>query len=93
MRSDLVSDYNRLELLDEYMNLQERFTMQLEKGQQRQINLSRAKMNLRNVLPDRNTSTTASVAGRTNVRCVKQPTGRNGYLNHNTDFPSKLLYY
>lgn len=45
MRPDPVSEYDRIELLDKYVNLQEQFIAQLEKGQQRSVDLSAAKMN------------------------------------------------
>lgn len=44
MKPDSVSDYDRLELLDEYMNLQDRFVKQLEKAHQRKVDLNKAKM-------------------------------------------------
>lgn len=44
MKPDTVSKYNRIELLDEYVNLQERFIGQLEKGQHRHVDLGKVKM-------------------------------------------------
>lgn len=44
MRPGAVSGYNRMELLDEYVNLQERFIAQLEKGHERRLDLSATKM-------------------------------------------------
>lgn len=44
MKPDPVSGYNRMELLDEYMNLQDRLISQLEKGEHRHVDLSEAKM-------------------------------------------------
>lgn len=44
MKPSLVSGYNRMELLDEYLSLQDRFIALLEKGQHRNVNLSTAKM-------------------------------------------------
>jgi len=44
MQPDPVSDYNRMELLDEYVNLQDRFLAQIEKGQHRHVNLAATKM-------------------------------------------------
>lgn len=44
MRPDPVSGYNRMELLDEYINLQDRFIVQLEKAQHRHVDLSAVKV-------------------------------------------------
>ncbi len=44
MEPKSVSDYNRMELLDEYINLQNRFIALLEKGQQKQIDLNATKV-------------------------------------------------
>lgn len=44
MKPDPVSGYDRMELLDEYINLQDRFIAQLEKGQHRHLDLCNAKM-------------------------------------------------
>lgn len=44
MQPDSVSGYNRMELLDEYVNLQDRFIAQLEKGQHRHVDLAATKM-------------------------------------------------
>jgi len=44
MKPDPVSGYNRMELLDEYVNLQDRFIAQLEKGQHRHIALNASKV-------------------------------------------------
>lgn len=39
MEPEPVSDYNRMELLDEYINLQDQFIAQLEKGRHQHIDL------------------------------------------------------
>lgn len=44
MKPSPVSGYTRMELLDEYLNLQDRFIAQLKKGQKHRINLRSAKM-------------------------------------------------
>lgn len=44
MRPDPISGYNRMELLDEYLNLQDRFIVQLEKAQHRHLDLSAVKV-------------------------------------------------
>jgi hypothetical protein len=44
MKPDSVSDYDRMELLDGYINLQDRFIAQLEKGQHRHVDLSNVKI-------------------------------------------------
>lgn len=44
MKPDPVAGYNRMEILDEYVNLQDRFVSQLEKGQERHLDLGVAKM-------------------------------------------------
>lgn len=44
MKPEPVSDFNRMELLDEYINLQDRFIAQLEKGQHSHIDLNAAKI-------------------------------------------------
>lgn len=44
MQPDAVSGYNRMELLDEYVNLQEQFIAQLERGQHRHVDLSTTKI-------------------------------------------------
>lgn len=44
MKPNPVTGYNRMELLDEFVNLQDRFIAQLEKGQHRHVDLGRAKM-------------------------------------------------
>lgn len=40
MKPNTVSGYNRMELLDEYIDLQDRFITQLEKGRRQQTDLS-----------------------------------------------------
>lgn len=44
MKPDPVSDYDRMELLDEYINLQDRFIAQLEKGLHRHVDLGNVKI-------------------------------------------------
>lgn len=44
MKPEPVSGYNRMELLDEYVNLQDRLIAQLEKGQHRHIALNATKV-------------------------------------------------
>lgn len=44
MKPDPVSGYNRMELLDEYVNLQDRFIAELEKGQHEHVDLSASKI-------------------------------------------------
>lgn len=44
MKPEPVSNYNRMELLDEFVNLQDRFIAQLEKGQHSHINLNTEKI-------------------------------------------------
>lgn len=45
MKPDPVSGYDRLELLDEYVNLQDGLIAQLEKGQHRHVDLGSTKIN------------------------------------------------
>lgn len=44
MKPDPVKGYSRMELLDEYMNLQDQLIAQLEKGQQRSVDLGKTKI-------------------------------------------------
>ncbi len=44
MKPEPVSGYNRMELLDEYINLQDRFTALLEKGHHQHVHLSAVKV-------------------------------------------------
>lgn len=44
MKPNPVSGYDRMVLLDEYINLQDRFIAQLEKGQHRHVDLCNVKM-------------------------------------------------
>lgn len=44
MKPERVDDFNRIELLDEYVNLQNRFIVLLEKGQQKQLDLNATKV-------------------------------------------------
>jgi len=44
MKPDSVDGYNRMELLDEYVNLQDRLIAQLEKGQHRHVALDATKV-------------------------------------------------
>lgn len=44
MKPDPVSDYNRMELLDEYVNLQDRFIEMLEKARHRHVHLNTTKV-------------------------------------------------
>jgi len=44
MQPDPVSGYNRMELLDEYVNLQEQFIALLEKGEHRHVDLAKARI-------------------------------------------------
>lgn len=44
MKPDSAAGYNRMELLDEYVNLQDRFIEQLEKAQHRRVDLSAVKI-------------------------------------------------
>lgn len=44
MKPDPVSGYDRMELLDEYINLQDRFIAQLEQGKHRHVDLNGTKM-------------------------------------------------
>lgn len=44
MKPDPVTGHNRMEILDEYVNLQDRFIAQLEKGQHRHVDLNATKV-------------------------------------------------
>lgn len=44
MKPDPVEGYNRMELLDEYINLQDRLIAQLEKGRHRHVDLCKEKI-------------------------------------------------
>jgi len=45
MKPGPVKEYNRMELLDKYMNLQDQFIAQLEEGQHRSVDLGKTKIN------------------------------------------------
>lgn len=44
MKPEAIADYNRLELLDEFMNLQDQFILQLEHAKNKHIDLSSTKI-------------------------------------------------